>query len=204
LNESLRNELLRMRQEDLDLRAKLASDGSLFSGYAPTMAALHRQHNARLRAILAEHGWPGRTLVGDDGAAAAWLVLQHAILDPDLMRNALPIVERAAQAGETERRFVAFLVDRISTLEGRAQTYGTQHDWDASGVLSPLPIEEPALVDERRRSMGLESLAENTRRLRAQAVADGERPPTNYAEREREGAAWARSVGWRKGQAPWE
>ena len=197
LNETLRDEFLRMRQEDLDLRAKLSRDGSLFRGYAEPMVALHRHHNARIRAILSEHGWPGRTLVGDDGTAAAWSLLQHAILDPDLMRNALPVVERATQTGETERRFLAFLIDRIRTLEGRSQIYGTQHDWDAAGMLSPLPIEEPTLVDERRRSMGLESLAENTCRLRAQAETEGERAPRNYDERQREAADWARSVGWR-------
>ena len=32
----------------------------------------------RLRAITAEHGWPGRALVGEEGAEAAWLIAQHA------------------------------------------------------------------------------------------------------------------------------
>jgi len=197
LNEALRDELLRMRREDLALRAELARDGSLFRGYAEPMAVLHRRHNERMRVILSEHGWPGRSLVGEDASAAAWLVLQHAILDPDLMRNALPKIERAVQVGEIEARSFACLVDRIRTLEGQLQIYGTQHDWDAAGTLSPLPIEEFAFVDERRRNVGLEPLAENTRRLRAQAEAEGDRPPRDYNERQREAAAWARSVGWR-------
>lgn len=197
LNEALREELLRMQEEDLKLRAELVRDGSLFHGYAERMAELHRRHNQRMRAILAEQGWPGHSLVGEDGSAAAWLLLQHAILDPDLMRSALPMVDRAVQVGEAEAKYLAFLIDRIQTLEGRPQVYGTQYDWDAEGELSPLPIDEPALVDERRRSVGLETLAENTRRLRAQAKSEGDSPPNDYYERQREAADWARSVGWR-------
>jgi hypothetical protein len=197
VNEALREELLRMREEDLNLRAELVRDGSLFHGYAERMAELHRRHNQRMRAILAEHGWPGRSLVSEDANAAAWLVLQHAILDPHLMRSAVPMIDRAVQAGETDAKYLAFLVDRIRMLEGHPQIYGTQYDWDAEGELSPLPIDEPALVDERRRTVGLETLAENTRRLRAQAKSEGDSPPKNYDQRQREAADWARSIGWR-------
>jgi hypothetical protein len=38
---------------------------------------LVRAHTARLRAIVSQYGWPGRSLVGEDGADAAWLLLQH-------------------------------------------------------------------------------------------------------------------------------
>ncbi len=197
LNQVLRGELLRMQQDDLDLRAELARDGSLFQGYADRMAALHRRHNARLHAILREHGWPGRTTVGEDGAQAAWLLLQHAVLDPGLMRSALPLLERAVQVGEAEPRHLALLEDRIRVLQGRPQLYGTSHDWDPQGRMSPRPIEDPAGVEERRRRVGLEPLAENTRRLRAQAEEEGESPPADYEERQREMNEWAQSIGWR-------
>jgi hypothetical protein len=34
------------------------------------------------RVILSTRGWPGWTLAGEDGAAAAWLLAQHADGDP--------------------------------------------------------------------------------------------------------------------------
>ncbi len=197
LNQTLRGELLRMQHDDLELRAELARDGSLFQGYNERMAALHRQHNARLHAIFREHGWPGRTTVGEDGASAAWLLLQHAILDPELMRGAVPLVERAVEAGEAEPKHLAFLVDRIRVMEGRPQLYGTSHDWDRDGQMSPVPIEDPDGVDERRRRVGLETLAENTSRLRARAEAEGDSPPADHEARRREMHDWARSIGWR-------
>src|SRR6476661_3007764 len=85
LNEDLRTELLRMEQHDRDLRAELVQRGKLHRpGYHPEMELLHRSHNARMRAILDQYGWPGYTLVGADGCHAAGFVVQHAILDHDL------------------------------------------------------------------------------------------------------------------------
>jgi hypothetical protein len=196
-DDALRSELLDMRDQDLALRAELAREGSLFQGYHDRMAALHRCHNARLREILITRGWPGRSVAGDDGAAAAWLLLQHAVLDPDLMRQAVPLLERAVDEREADARHLAMLVDRICTLEDRPQVYGTSYDWDPHGALSPTPIGDPENVDERRRRMGLGPIEDNTGRMRAQAAADGEQPPASHSERQREFAAWARAVGWR-------
>jgi hypothetical protein len=69
------------------VRADLAAAGLLFDGYHPRMAEVQRRNAARLAAILDGHGWPALALVGEDGAAATWLVLQHAIGDPPLMRR---------------------------------------------------------------------------------------------------------------------
>ena len=199
---ALRAELLLMRQTDLEVREALRRDGSLFDGYNERMAALHRTHNLRLQAILAEFGWPSRRLVGEDGAAAAWFLLQHAVLAPGLMRAALALAEQSMPTGDCDPKHVALLTDRIRILEGRPQVYGTQHDWDSNGQLSPLPIEVPEQVDERRRRVGLEPLAENTRRVRADAAAEGERPPTDYHARQRAADAWAKSLGKIKEDEP--
>src|SRR5438309_8926559 len=93
----LREELLAMAAEDQRVRAELAADGSLFDGYHPRMAEVHRRNGDRLAAILDRHDWPGRGLVGEDGAAAAWLILQHAIGDPPLMRRGLELLGRVPE-----------------------------------------------------------------------------------------------------------
>ena len=187
----LRDELFALRTADLELREELIREGTLFAGYHPRMAELHRRHNARLREILAVHGWPGRRLVGSDGAAAAWLLLQHAILDPPLMRMALPLVAQAVANEDCEAAALAMLTDRILTLEGKPQRYGTQHDWDAAGQLSPLPIEAPDTVDARRRAVGLDSLEENTCRLRTQVSVEEEGPPKDFAARQPLRPTWS-------------
>lgn len=194
---AVRDELLGMAQEDLRVRAALAASGELFGGYHPSMRAVHDANAARIGAIMDDHGWPGEPQVGARAAEAAWLIVQHAIAQPGLQRRALEALRSAVERGDAPPVQLAMLEDRICTLEGRPQRYGTQFDWDERGELSPLPIEEPDAVDERRRSVGLGTLGDAAREHRATAEADGERPPADWLAYRRGMEQWLRDVGWR-------
>ena len=197
LNPALRDELLAMADEDQRVRAELAADGSLFTGYHPRMELVHRRNAARLAAILDRCGWPGRSQVGADGAHAAWLIAQHAIGEPQLQRRVLQLMRTAAGQGEAPLLELALLEDRVRVSEARAQRYGTQYDWDEQGQLSPLPIEDPEHVDERRRAVGLGPIADDTRRRREWILQSKERPPVDWHARQREMQEWFRAKGWR-------
>jgi hypothetical protein len=156
--------------------------------------AVHGRNAERLEAIVKRYGWPGKSLVGEDAADAAWLVLQHAIAHPRLQRACLPLIREAVALGEAKPWQAAYLEDRIRFFERRPQRYGTQFDWDENGLMSPYAIEDPERVDERRLSIGLSPLAERMEEVRRSA-ADEPRP-ANLKEREDEMRAWAKSVGW--------
>lgn len=118
------------------------------------------QHNTeQLKQIIDEHGWPGKSLVGDDGAAAAWLLAQHADRDLVFQKRCLALLRKAVRAGEADPAHAAYLGDRIAVHDERHQTYGTQFEVQ-DGELVPSPIADADEVDERRRSVGLNSLAE--------------------------------------------
>jgi hypothetical protein len=87
----------------------------------------------------------------------------------------------------------AMLDDRVRSYEGQPQLYGTPFDWDEAGTMSPLRIDDPGLVDERRRALGLGSLSEEIERRR-EAV---ETAPPDWHARQRELDEWLRRVGWR-------
>jgi hypothetical protein len=183
-------ELLDLIARDDALRAELAATGVLFDGYHPQMAALHRANAARLRELIAIHGWPARARVGEAAARAAWRIVQHAIGEPEFLRAMLPIIAAEPDADPIE---VAMLDDRIRVFEGRAQRYGTQYDWNAEGTaLVPMVgVEEPEQVDARREAIGLPPLAWQ------RAPEPGERAPRDPAAKAREAEAWLRRVGWR-------
>lgn len=189
----LRDQLLALAREDDRVRERLAKGGSLFAGYHPEMEELHRTNADHLRAIVNEIGWPGRSAVGEDGAHAAWQILQHAIGEPALMRGMLPAVQQAAADGEASKVDLAMLEDRIRVFEGRPQRYGTQVDWDEAGMwMVPMgTVEDPGSVDARRRAVGLEPMV-----WRRPPPPD-EEPPEDVEARRREMDAWARRVGWR-------
>jgi hypothetical protein len=195
--DDLRQELLALAAEDQAVRAELAADGSLFEGYHPRTEGVHRRNAAALTNIIEQYGWPGHSLVGEDGAQAAWLILQHAIGNPSLQRRGLEWLRQAVAAGEVPAWQVALLEDRIRVFEGKPQRYGTQFDWDQHGQISPLPIEDEAQVEERRQAVGLPPLAEDIRRKREGMAEAKERPPADWKGRQRQMNDWARSVGWR-------
>ena len=169
MDEALRAELLEMERVDRAVRADLVARGELHRpGYHPQMEAVHRRHNARMRAIISAHGWPGYSLAGADGCCAAGFLVQHAILDHGLQRECLERLRQAVEAGEAAPFMLALLTDRVLMDEGQPQVYGTQYVGVAGGGIAPWPITDPATVDERRRAVGLPSLAENTARLTTQ------------------------------------
>jgi hypothetical protein len=84
------------------------------------------------------------------------------------------------------------LLDRIRVLEGKAEIYGTQFDWDAEGNMVPFPIEDLGRVEERRAAVGLPSLEETKAAMQSQPK------PPDPAERAARRAEWARKVGWRQ------
>jgi hypothetical protein len=187
----LRRELLALAEDDERARGALAAAGTLWEGYHPAMEAVHRRNAARLRTIIAEHGWPGVSLVGADGAEAAWSIVQHAIGEPAFLRSCLRLLRAAAEGGEAAAWQAAMLEDRIRMFEGRPQRYATQLERDATGRLSAYRTEDMAGVDARRAAVGLEPLSERLARAEAEPL------PVDRAKWEREYEAWLRRAGWR-------
>jgi uncharacterized protein (DUF952 family) len=191
MNDTIRRELLDLQAEDLRVRAVLENDGRLFRGYDPEMEAVHRRNAARLNEVITEHGWPGRSMVGDDGAEAAWLIAQHAIGDPAFQRKCLALLEDAARREETPLWQTAYLLDRIRMFEGWPQVYGTQMAPDDEGRMTVWPIAERHALNERRRSVGLRSFEERRTAPMPERTADEQRRQRVTMD------TWARKVGWR-------
>ena len=189
--------LVAAARHDMDTRARLAASGELFNGYHPEMEAVHDANAALLTRVFDAVGWPGRRDYGDDGAGAAFLILQHAIGHPDLQRRGLALILDVIPEGQANPLDAAYLSDRIAIFEGREQTFGTQFDWDANGQLSPAAVRDPETLDERRASVGLPPIAETIAHMRANAAAEGDTAPADLAERRAAYDAWARKAGWR-------
>jgi hypothetical protein len=154
IDESLRAELVAMRAEDTRVRNERVASGELGGHYVPRMEEVHRRNAARLRELIAIHGWPDEEIAGKDGAEAAWLIVQHAIGEPDFMREALGLMR--ACGSRVPAWHTAYLEDRIAMYEGRLQRFGTQWiDDPADGRARPWKLEDPERVDDWRAQVGL-------------------------------------------------
>jgi len=188
-------ELIARARKDDATRAALARKGTLFRDYNPDMRAVHEANADWLAARLDEGFWPAPGTVNPEAIGAFWLIVQHAISRPALMRRVRELAD-PPQDAPTKLR-LALLTDRIAVFEGRLQTYGTQLHWDAAGNLSPHPIGDAANVDARRREAGLLPLADELVRQRVRAAADGDTPPRKYADYIKARDAFAIAAGWR-------
>ena len=186
-----------MQHHDLALRDDLAKSGALYDGYHPQMRALHESNADEMVNILDEIDWPTAELVGADASGAAWLIVQHAISRPDLMRSALLRLRTACDRGTGDKLHLAMLEDRICYLEGRPQVFGTTLDWDDDGTLGPGALQDEQHVDARRQSVGLEPLALALEQARKAASAAGEQAPADLPQRRRQAEQFAVAVGWR-------
>ncbi|MXY51367.1 MAG: hypothetical protein F4Y86_02390 [Gammaproteobacteria bacterium] len=165
-NAALREELLELRETDQAGRVHLNDAIQEHGPNSPEVFALWEeqervdaQNLRRLREVISEHGWPSISMVGYDGAATAFLIVQHAANEAQV--ELLPLLVAAADAGEADPGHVAMLQDRGLVAQDKRQLYGTQlyHD-EATGELKLYPIEDEANVDARRREVGLSPLAE--------------------------------------------
>ncbi len=99
------------------------------------------------------------------------------------MKECAVLLEKAVHENKADPKQLAYLTDRIAVLEGRPQFYGTNFDWDEKGELSPRPVYGINKVDQRRKSIGLNSLEEQTKIIRQQAIEEGQEPPADINER---------------------
>jgi hypothetical protein len=162
-DEELKAELLKRAERDQAARTSL-TPGHEMAEWAAVVAPVDRDNTARLREIVAAHGWPGHRLVSEAGAHAAWLLVQHA--PTDLQEECLPLLEDAVTQGDASPVDLAYLKDRVLMHRGEPQIYGTQYRV-RDGVPELWTVRDPAGLDERRAALGLEPEAENRARLLA-------------------------------------
>ncbi len=126
IDEALRQELLTMGYLEQSIRQELIDAGldKRNPELLEEMKRVDAENTARLQSIVEERGWPGKSLVGDDGAEAAFLLLQHST--KSFQKKVLPRLQEAWTQGEVQGRHVAMLTDRVLVAEGKPQLYGTQ------------------------------------------------------------------------------
>jgi hypothetical protein len=175
LNETLRGDLLEMGRRDQEVREKLiplafSADSGPPSQEVMTLIAEQREVDEanlqRLDEIVAEYGWPGKTLVGEEASNVARMLVQHA--DLERQKRYLPTLKSAASVGEASAWGVAMLEDRIRVRGGQNQLYGSNFERGPDGKCHVTPIDDPSHVDERRHAVGLPPMAEYLREIEEQ------------------------------------
>ena len=153
-NEELKREILAMVAEDQRIRMGSKLDPKI-----------DERHTKRLKEIIQRFGWPGKSLVGQEAADRVWLLVQHADHDIDFQRQALILLQEAAKKGEVEKKYIAYLIDRIRVHCGQPQIFGTQFYVDDEGNFGPRRIEDRRRLGKRRKEYGLQPFVDYERAM---------------------------------------
>ncbi|ANP56923.1 hypothetical protein AVL59_32135 [Streptomyces griseochromogenes] len=168
-DEALRQELLRRQKADQEARAIPVTH--MNEADRAKLLSVEDDNTAWLHGVLRERGWPGWSTVGRDGAAAAWLLAQHADRHPQVQARCADLLAAAVLHGDAEPSHLAYLEDRLAVARQQPQWFGTQFRAGGDGGWEPFPLQDPDGVDERRAVIGLEPLAKY-----AQRIADTYKP----------------------------
>ena len=156
-DEALRAALVSRGRQDQAVREVFLAGHHQDSTDIQRMTDVDADNTSFLERIVADHGWPGRSMVGSDGATAAFLIVQHSA-DTSFQAKVLPLLEKAYAARDVEGQQVALLSDRIAVRRGQRQVYGTQASI-VRGRFVLAPIADSANVDQRRARVGMPPVA---------------------------------------------
>jgi hypothetical protein len=129
--------------------------------------AVDCDNTAWLKAQLARIGWFTIPKYGEQADTAAWHLVQHADRDPSFQREMLDKLQ-VLPAGETNRKRLGLLWDRVARAQGHLQRYGTQGTCK-DDQWTPFESEDPEHLDERRASLGMEPIAEHMKMVSREA-----------------------------------
>ena len=145
----MRNELLKRFEQDQRIRRQELDE----QVRATEPKKLDEENRKWLAEIIRERGWPGKPLVGADGAHAAWLLVQHADADREFQERCLKQMKKARH-GEVAPEDIAYLEDRVRVGKGQPQIYGTQLK-TVGGEMKLKEVEDRATLNQRREEVGM-------------------------------------------------
>jgi hypothetical protein len=153
-----RDQLARAALRDV-VRLGGQSEPVLLLGLVGQMRQIDRENAAWLRSEVETNGWFTISQHGADAAEDAFLILQHATHDIEFMEMMVDPFNEMRLVGDVDPSHYALLYDRVATLTGGAQRYGTQWGCANGSAIQLGPIEDPEGVDDRRAEVGLGPMA---------------------------------------------
>lgn len=142
-----------LRRQIADVEKKYGRDSDEMKAHWKTIAEKDSINLIKIQNILDERGWLGQDVIGGEGNATLFLVIQHS--DLPIQEKYLPMMREAVAKGNAQASSLALLEDRVALRNGNRQIYGSQIGRDQSGVYYVSPLEDPDNVDKRRADVGL-------------------------------------------------
>ena len=113
----------------------------------------------RISEIFDKHGFVGFDLAGEKGSRNFWMIIQHSDHNPIFQKEVLKEMKKEVDKENATSTNYGLLVDRVNLNTGQSQIYGTQVTYNVNnGQAYPKKLEDSTNVNQRRKSIGLESI----------------------------------------------
>ena len=157
VNEELRAEFLKRKITDQMYRGLAHSDShdSLWE----IQKEYDRENQLFLDSIIDKYGWPGISLLDNDGANAAFLIAQHADLNLKFQEKCLKSMKKAFIKNDVFRPNFAYLMDRVMLRKYDFQLFGSQC-MEIDGIFQPRPLYDERIVVTLRKYFWMNPLEE--------------------------------------------
>lgn len=128
-----------------------------------TVFRIDLPNHARLKEIMAMHGWPRPPLFDNEAQRGAWYIAQHGQVidengstqwDVDFARSIMPEVRAAVDREELSPWDYGRMYDRIALNSGQPQRYATQMMCEEDRAVFR-NVEDEARIDEFRAEIGM-------------------------------------------------
>ena len=165
IDQLYREIMMNPQKKDLLAKTEKLTSGGVQGRIFSSMRQIDSSNIQRVKQIILQYGYPGKSLVGELTNEAAWYVIQHS----KNIDQFFPLIEKAGQNKELPFKLVAMMQDRLLMNQGKEQLYGTQARCDnppanSAGLQEPdcyiWPILNPAHVNERRKRAGFSDTVE--------------------------------------------
>jgi hypothetical protein len=125
---------------------------------------IQERNQKELEQLVTEKGWPKVKDVGGEASMAAYLVAMHT--NDGSQKKYLPMIRKSCEENELPWLRYALIYDRCLYNEKKPQKYGTHTIYNEQTNSEELyPLEDITKVDEWRKEIGLEPLAEYLAKL---------------------------------------
>ena len=161
--DSLKTELETIFMKDQTFRCiykeaeeKLGQDSESYEYFWEVVEAQDKILEKEVANIIDKYGWLGISQIGRLANTTLWVVIQHG--SDTTKEKYAPLLKASALKGESQAIHYARLIDRMLINSNQPQLYGTQYTYDNPPIF--FEIEEPELINKRRKELGLNSIQE--------------------------------------------
>ena len=154
INEELRAEFLKRKVTD-QMRGS-ANNDSLWK----IQKEYDKDNQRFLDSLIDKYGcWLGISILGQDGASAAFLFAQHADNDVKFQEKCLKFMKKALVKNDVPRHDYAYLMDRIMLKKHGFQLFGSQC-MEVDSILQSRPLYDERIIKTLRKYFWMNPLEE--------------------------------------------